>query len=113
MQAPSGQSCGTNVASLLAIASGNGLLFTSLANKVNPNDRALFVWLISYQLAVLFSQNKSATSNQSAVLFSQNKSAPVTSQTNIPLVYWFQITSLLTFLSLITCLVQKIVYNKI
>jgi hypothetical protein len=35
---------------------------------------ALFVWLISHQSAVLFSQNKSATSNQPAVLFSQNKS---------------------------------------
>jgi hypothetical protein len=36
---------------------------------------ALFVWLISHQPAVLFSQNKPATSNQPAVLFSQNKSA--------------------------------------
>jgi hypothetical protein len=36
----------------------------------------LFVWLISHQPTVLFSQNKPATSNQSAVLFSQNKSAP-------------------------------------
>jgi hypothetical protein len=35
----------------------------------------LFVWLINHQQAVLFSQNKSATSNQPAVLFSQNKSA--------------------------------------
>jgi hypothetical protein len=43
---------------------------------------ALFVWLISHQPAVLFSQNKSAISNQPAVLFSQNKSAPATSQTN-------------------------------
>jgi hypothetical protein len=40
---------------------------------------ALFAWLISHQPAVLFSQNKSATSNQPAVLFSQNKSAPVIS----------------------------------
>jgi hypothetical protein len=37
---------------------------------------ALFVWLISHQTAVLFSQNKPATSNQPTVLFSQNKSAP-------------------------------------
>jgi hypothetical protein len=36
----------------------------------------LFVWLISHQPAVLFSQNKPATSNQPTVLFSQNKSAP-------------------------------------
>jgi hypothetical protein len=35
----------------------------------------LFVRLISHQPAVLFSQNKPATSNQPAVLFSQNKSA--------------------------------------
>jgi hypothetical protein len=40
---------------------------------------ALFVWLISHQPAVLFSQNKSATSNQPIVLFSQNKSAPAIS----------------------------------
>jgi hypothetical protein len=37
---------------------------------------SLFVRLISHQPAVLFSQNKPATSNQPAVLFSQNKSAP-------------------------------------
>jgi hypothetical protein len=36
----------------------------------------LFVWLISHQPAVRFSQNKPATSNQPAVLFSHNKSAP-------------------------------------
>jgi hypothetical protein len=41
-----------------------------------------FVWLISHQLSVFFSQNKPATSNQPAVLFSQNKSASATSQTN-------------------------------
>jgi hypothetical protein len=40
---------------------------------------ALFVWLISHQPAVLFSQNKPATSNQPPVLFSQNKSAPAIS----------------------------------
>jgi hypothetical protein len=44
---------------------------------------ALFVWLISHQPAVLFSHNKSATSNQSTVLFFQNKPAPAIShQTN-------------------------------
>jgi hypothetical protein len=36
---------------------------------------ALFVWLISHQPAVLFSQNKPIITNQLAVLFSQNKSA--------------------------------------
>jgi hypothetical protein len=40
---------------------------------------ALFVRLISHQPAVLFSQNKSATSNQPAVLFSQDKPAPAIS----------------------------------
>jgi hypothetical protein len=40
---------------------------------------ALFVWLISHEPAVLFSQNKPATSNQPTVLFSQKKSASATS----------------------------------
>jgi hypothetical protein len=40
---------------------------------------SLFAWLISHQPAVLFSQNKSATSNQLAILFSQNKPVPVIS----------------------------------
>jgi hypothetical protein len=40
---------------------------------------ALFVWLISHQPAVLFSQNKPAINNQPAVLFSQNKPAPAIS----------------------------------
>jgi hypothetical protein len=39
----------------------------------------LFVWLISHQPAVLFSQNKPAITNQSAVHFSQNKPAPIIS----------------------------------
>jgi hypothetical protein len=43
------------------------------------NSFALFVRLISHQPAVLFSQNKPATSNQPTVLFSQNKSAPAIS----------------------------------
>jgi hypothetical protein len=40
---------------------------------------ALFVWLISHQPTILFSQNKSTINNQSAVLFSQNKPAPAIS----------------------------------
>jgi hypothetical protein len=44
-----------------------------------PWTYALFVWLISHQTAVLFSQNKSATGNQPTIFFSQNKSAPVIS----------------------------------
>jgi hypothetical protein len=40
---------------------------------------ALFVWLISHQPAVLFSQNKSAISNQPTVIPSQNKPAPAIS----------------------------------
>jgi hypothetical protein len=38
-----------------------------------------FVWLISHQSAVLFSQNKPSIINQPTVLFSQNKSAPAIS----------------------------------
>jgi hypothetical protein len=39
----------------------------------------MFVRLISHQPAVLFSQNKSATSSQPTILFSQNKPAPAIS----------------------------------
>jgi hypothetical protein len=46
----------------------------------------MFVRLLSHQPAVLFSQNKSATSHQPAVLFSQNKSAT----SNQPAVLFFQ-----------------------
>jgi hypothetical protein len=43
----------------------------------------LFAWLISHQLAVLFSHNKPATNNWPAVFFSENKSAtPITHQPN-------------------------------
>jgi hypothetical protein len=44
-----------------------------------PQNNSMFVRLISHQPAVLFSQNKPATSNQPAVLFSHNKSAPAIS----------------------------------
>jgi hypothetical protein len=47
--------------------------------KTNDFLSSLFAWLISHQPAVLFSQNKPATSNQPAVLFSQNKPAPAIS----------------------------------
>jgi hypothetical protein len=47
--------------------------------RLRPATCALFVWLISHQPAVLFSQNKPAISSQPAVLFSHNKSAPATS----------------------------------
>jgi hypothetical protein len=48
----------------------------------------LFVWLISHQPTVLFSQNKPAISNQPTVLFSQNKPAPAIShQPNEQAVY--------------------------
>jgi hypothetical protein len=43
---------------------------------MHATEPALFAWLISHQPAVLFSQNKPATSNQPAVFFSQNKPAP-------------------------------------
>jgi hypothetical protein len=49
----------------------------------------LFAWLISHQPAVLFSQNKPATSNQPTVLFSQNKPAPaISNQPNEQAVQW-------------------------
>jgi hypothetical protein len=49
-------------------------------NSVNINDTiVMFAWLISHQPAVLFSQNKPATSNQPTVLFSRNKPAPAIS----------------------------------
>jgi hypothetical protein len=44
--------------------------------KNSSHEDALFVWLISHQPALLFSQNKPATSKQPAVFSSQNKSAP-------------------------------------
>jgi hypothetical protein len=47
--------------------------------EVNISIISLFAWLIRHQPAVLFSQNKSTTSNQPTVFFSQNKSAPATS----------------------------------
>jgi hypothetical protein len=40
---------------------------------------SLFVRLINHQLALLFSQNKPAISNQPTVLFSHSKSAPAIS----------------------------------
>jgi hypothetical protein len=46
----------------------------------------MFTWPISHQPAILFSQNKPATSNQPALLLSQNKSVSATSQTNMLLV---------------------------
>jgi hypothetical protein len=52
---------------------------SNFAAPVFPAACSVFVRLISHQPAVLFSQNKSATSNQPAVLFSQNKSAPAIS----------------------------------
>jgi hypothetical protein len=55
------------------------LLFRSLFCVWFVSLHSLFVWLITHQPAVLFSQNKPATNNQPAVLFSQNKSAPAIS----------------------------------
>jgi hypothetical protein len=58
---------------------------TDVAVKISTRKQlktltpTLFVWLISHQPAILFSQNKSGTSNQSAVLSSQNKPAPAIS----------------------------------
>jgi hypothetical protein len=47
------------------------LIPTWYLNAQISEKTALFVWLISHQPAVLFSHNKSTTSNQPAVLFSQ------------------------------------------
>jgi hypothetical protein len=47
--------------------------------RVGATASQLFVRLISHQAAVLFSQDKSATSNQLTLLFSHNKSASATS----------------------------------
>jgi hypothetical protein len=53
---------------------------TTFQNSQYPSPaNALFVWLISHQPTVLFSQNKPAITNQPAVLFSQNKPAPAIS----------------------------------
>jgi hypothetical protein len=46
---------------------------------VRRPSAALFVWLISHQTAVLFSQNEPATNKQPIILFSQNKPASDTS----------------------------------
>jgi hypothetical protein len=53
------------------------LLVASTPARLQQLLLALFAWLISHQPAVLFSQNKPATSNQPTVLFSRNKPAPV------------------------------------
>jgi hypothetical protein len=47
--------------------------------KIPLQTFALFAWLISHQLAVLFSHNKPATNNQPTVLFSQKRPAPAIS----------------------------------
>jgi hypothetical protein len=61
-----------------------GLFASQVSHSKNKNSvfaiYTLFVWLISQQATVLFSQNKLATSNQPVVLFSQNKSAPATNR---------------------------------
>jgi hypothetical protein len=54
---------------------------------------ALFVWLISHQPAVLFSQNKSAISNQPTVIPSQNKPAPAISHQPTEQAGTFSLTS--------------------
>jgi hypothetical protein len=70
--------CNTTLVLLLI---GSAVAFWRLTTKsaYQTQISVLFVRLISHQPAVLFSQNKSATSNQPAVLFSQNKPAPAIS----------------------------------
>jgi hypothetical protein len=56
---------------------------TRRTRSTRPPRLPRFVWFISHQPAVLFSQNKPAIRNQPAVLFSQNKPAPaISNQTN-------------------------------
>jgi hypothetical protein len=57
----------------------NGQSCTEKSTVTNVSIRGVFVRLISHQPAVLFSQNKPATSNQPTVLFSHNKSTPAIS----------------------------------
>jgi hypothetical protein len=57
----------------------DGLFIIIYLEMKRNSSIAMFVWLISHQPAVLFSQNKPATSNQPTILFSQNKSAPAIS----------------------------------
>jgi hypothetical protein len=54
-------------------------LIETIIQSIQRKVFVLFARLISHQPAVLFSQNKSATSNQPTVLFSQNKPAPAIS----------------------------------
>jgi hypothetical protein len=56
-----------------------GRLLAPLPLYEDIHTVAMFVWLISHQPALLYSQNKPAISNQPAVLFSQNKPAPAIS----------------------------------
>jgi hypothetical protein len=53
--------------------------FSNHFTKAYVKGKKHFAKLISHQPAVLFSQNKPATSNQPAVFFSQNKPAPAIS----------------------------------
>jgi hypothetical protein len=54
-----------------------------------PRTTGLFVWLISHQSAVFFSQNKPVMSNQPTILFSLNKSASaINNQPNEQAVYY-------------------------
>jgi hypothetical protein len=53
-------------------------MYSSVQHCIRPKS-SLFVWLISHQPSVLFSQDKPAINNQPTVFFSQNKSAPAIS----------------------------------
>jgi hypothetical protein len=55
-----------------------------------PSAGSLFVWLISHQPTVLFSQNKPATNNQPTVLFSHNKSASAISHQPTSFCFWWK-----------------------
>jgi hypothetical protein len=56
----------------------------SQANRVLEHNVSLFAWLISHRPAVLFSQNKPATSQQYFSLRTNQHQLSATSQTNRP-----------------------------
>jgi hypothetical protein len=62
----------------VSVALLDSFFFLTIVGATSAPD-SLFVRLISHHPAVLFSQNKPATSNQQTVFFSHNKSAPAIS----------------------------------
>jgi hypothetical protein len=81
--------------------------------NISYETNALFVWLISHQTTVFFSQNKSAITNQPAVLFSQNKAAlAISHQPNEQAENQFEQSSVMSGHNRATCLSQHIIINS-